>query len=600
MFRSFVVEKTPTFRVRNGVDDIVVRQTGNYESRKSLGVHLNPAGLMKTQLEMLLTKSTKFKECLLANVLSRREAQMLYHGIYLPSVTYPMAVTHFTEAECHTIETGFIQALLPRMGYARSIATPIRRAPSPWGGVGLRSLYGEQSVATIQLALRSLRSDTNPGKALTINLSWAQAYSGLSQPLWENPHAICPPVPEPWVMGIRKVLAKIDGKIILENKSIWSPQRENDWYIMDRVMTLPCLTNADIEGINACRRYLQSITAADVTDDAGTHVKPDFLTGDIWLDPANIKGEMFNQVKPDQGAWRSWRRFWKQMTDGRDYQLLVPLRSWIIPARECRHKPAWVWDRNNSALYQKDPLGDYRKLQSNPRRYVVVPAVIEPSTPDGYPVYAIDLGGQFVVRHNYQVQVDFQGNADSWETYILTWEAWERELLSTITLHSSPQEAMHHLNEGLVFIASDGSVLDCISAAFGVTIFNATTQTAILHIKGPAPGSRPSSYRAEAYGALAALRAVWRLSQFSAIPSTSNLCHWIDNSALVRRLRREIQRRYPDPQSTLHPDWDVVQCKNNKAYLLSDKTCEGSNPPRASDGSEERAWPSYVIPLRNI
>ena len=83
--------------------------------------------------------------------------------------------------------------------------------------------------------------------------------------------------------------------------------------------------------------------------------------------------------------------------------------------------------------------------------------------------------------------MDFQGSADSWETYILTWEAWERELLSLITLHSSRQEAMQQLNNGLVFIASDGSVLDRTSAAFGVTIFNATTHTAILQIKGPAP-----------------------------------------------------------------------------------------------------------------
>ena len=80
-------------------------------------------------------------------------------------------------------------------------------------------------------------------------------------------------------MGIRNVLAKIDGKIILEDKFIWPTQRENDWYIMDRVMALSCFTNADIEGINACRRYLQSVTAADAADEAGTHIKSDFITG---------------------------------------------------------------------------------------------------------------------------------------------------------------------------------------------------------------------------------------------------------------------------------------------------------------------------------
>jgi hypothetical protein len=550
----------PTFRVRNGADNVMVRQTGNYESRKSLGVHLNPAGLMKTQMDTLLAKSNKFKECILANVLSRREAQMLYHGIYLPSVTYPMAMTHLTEAECHTIETGFLQALMPRMGYARTIATAIRRAPSSWGGAGLRPLFGEQSVATVQLALRSLRSQTNPGKALRINLSWAQAYCGLSTALWENPHTPCPHVPEPWIMGIRNVLAKIDGKIILEDKFIWPTQRENDWYIMDRVMALSCFTNADIEGINACRRYLQSVTAADVADEAGTHIKSDFITGTIVMQKVNINGEMFNQPRPDQGAWRSWRRFWKQTTDGNDYRLLVPLRSWIVPAIECRHKPTWVWDPTRFALYHKDSLGDYRQLQLNPRRYVVVPAVIEPATPSGYPVCAVDLGGQFVVRHTYQVAVDFQEGVDSWANYILTMDAWERELLSLVTLSLPPHAAMNQINDGLVFIASDGSVLNRTSASFGVTIYNATTQTNILQAKGPAPGSRPSSFRAEAYGALAALRAVWRLSQYTTILPSSTICHWIDNSALVRRLQRELKRAYQDPHATLQPDWDVIQC----------------------------------------
>jgi len=267
-----------------------------------------------------------------------------------------------------------------------------------------------------------------------------------------------------------------------------------------------------------------------------------------------------NQPRPDQGAWRLWRRFWKQTTDGNDYRLLVPPRSWIVPAIECRHKPTWVWDPTRFALYHKDSLGDYRQLQLNPRRYVVVPAVIEPATPSGYPVCAVDLGGQFMVRHTYQVAVNFQDGIDSWANYILTMDAWERELLSLVTFFLPPHAAMNQINDGLVFVASDGSVVNRTSASFGVTIYNATIQTNILQVKGPAPGSRPSSFRAEAYGALAALRAVWRLSQYTTILPSSTICHWIDNSALVRRLQRELKRAYQDPHATLQPDWDVVQC----------------------------------------
>ena len=74
---------------------------------------------------------------------------------------------------------------------------------------------------------------------------------------------------------------------------------------------------------------------------------------------------------------------------------------------------------------------------------------------------------------------------------------------------------MHQLNDSLVFMASDGSVLERTSASFGVTIYNATNNKTILQSKGPAPGCRPSLFRGEAYGALAALRAVLEiLSQY--------------------------------------------------------------------------------------
>jgi len=141
--------RTPIIQVRNGDDEIVVTQTGNYESRKSLGVHLNPAGTMKKQMEVLRSKSRKFTECLMSNVLSRREATMMYYGIYLPSTTYPMAVTHLTEDECHQIETPFLQVLIPRVVYARTMSRAIRYAPLAWGGAGFRTLYGEQTVASI-------------------------------------------------------------------------------------------------------------------------------------------------------------------------------------------------------------------------------------------------------------------------------------------------------------------------------------------------------------------------------------------------------------------------------------------------------------------
>jgi len=76
---------------------------------------------------------------------------------------------------------------------------------------------------------------------------------------------------------------------------------------------------------------------------------------------------------------------------------------------------------------------------------------------------------------------------------------------------------------------------------------------------GAAPGIKPSSFRAEAYGALAVLRVIWRLSHFTGKELSLSLRHWINNLGLVRRINSELKRQYPDPYSTLHPDWDVIQ-----------------------------------------
>ena len=546
-------------RVRNGDQEVQIPQTGNYESRKTLGVHLNPAGVMTTQIKMLQKKSQKFEECVLANVLTRREAQMLYHAIYLPSVTYPMAVTHMKAVECHQIETKFLQALLPRMGFPRTMSTAIRQAPASWGGAGLRPLYCEQSVATIELAMRSLRSVTNPSKALRINLSWAQAYSGLSQDLWEYPSARCPPVPEQWIMGIRTALSSFNGRIVLENKLSWPAQRANDWHIMDEAMKQLDFKTAQVEGINACRRFLQCVTAADLSNDAGTHILPHFLNGNVEIDSGEFSGELFNQPKPGAKAWRSWRKFWRRYTTGSAHRLRTPLRSWILPAGQCRRRPHWVYEPTSKYLYQRYHRGCYRQLHSTDEKYQVVPTVLECQTPPGYPVRVLELGESFLVLRNYQLPVDFQETGDSWSTYLLSLDEWERNLLAHVTLYATPAETMYFLNDGVVFAASDGSVLKMTSGSFGLVLVHVQTKTTIATAMGAAPGFQPSSFRAEAYGALAVLRLIWRLSAFTGIVLSTTLRHWIDNNALVRRISYEARRRYPNPRSTLQPDWDVTQ-----------------------------------------
>ena len=137
-----------------------------------------------------------------------------------------------------------------------------------------RSCHVEQSILVIGIASRHLRSpSTQTGKMVRIALSWAQAYASVSWSLWEFPGRPIPAIPTPWIVGVSKALASMQAKIMQEDKCIPPKLRAQDWYIiMEKAMDLGEFSNQEIDDINACHRYYQAITAADITDDKGTKI----------------------------------------------------------------------------------------------------------------------------------------------------------------------------------------------------------------------------------------------------------------------------------------------------------------------------------------
>ena len=76
--------------------------------------------------------------------------------------------------------------------------------------------------------------------------------------------------------------------------------------------------------------------------------------------------------------------------------------------------------------------------------------------------------------------------------------------------------------------------------------------------KWSSPGGQISSFRAEAYGVLAALRLLYHLSKFTGIKLNQRVRHWIDNAGLVKRIRNMLTFSQQFPNATLAPDWDVM------------------------------------------
>ena len=537
-----------------------VQHRSNYCSHRTLGCHVNPANTMVAQRKALQTKSDAAAAILTTHILSQSDTKVYYNSYYLPSITYPFPVTSLTEEECINIQNKFMQTIVRKCGYNTHMKLEIRYAPTSYGGAGFRPLYVEQGIAQILTAIKHLRTPSGqPGKLLHIALSWAQAYIGTSRFIWLAPHQTIPNHPASWIESIRIFLKKINGSIQLEENNNIVPKklRERDVFIMDIAMQQSYSTGT-IERINACRRYLQAITLADITDATGARLLPGVTQGTIESPKATMTAERFNQQKPQPSAWKTWRKFLKTITTTKG-RLKIPLQRWIVKHEDCRKRPRFIHDPGKDILYKHHQEDQYCPLQYDQagRYYTALEARPTTTQAEGYPVHALDLGNKFRPIYNYkQHKQPKNKNTITFEDYITELPQWERTLLSTMELHKDPATIMTLLNAGEPYVGTDGSVINQ-AGSYGY-VGKSHDHVSLFRGRGPAAGTNMTSFRAEAYGALAVYRFLLRLSEYTEIPLRTNIKHYIDNRSVVKRIRAAQTQKYNAPNRTLAPDWDVV------------------------------------------
>ena len=76
---------------------------------------------------------------------------------------------------------------------------------------------------------------------------------------------------------------------------------------------------------------------------------------------------------------------------------------------------------------------------------------------------------------------------------------------------------------------------------------------------GPVSGSLPSSFQAEAYGLLSYLRFLYRISQYTHAPLTTETIIYTDSASLIAKIREIMKWPYFFPNAMMDPDWDVLQ-----------------------------------------
>ena len=80
----------------------------------------------------------------------------------------------------------------------------------------------------------------------------------------------------------------------------------------------------------------------------------------------------------------------------------------------------------------------------------------------------------------------------------------------------------------------------------------------LVHCVGSVRGLNPSSFRAEATGVLSALRFVTRFLEYHNLPQHKSYTHYTDSQSLLDRLNAIKKHDKYFANSTLEPDWDIV------------------------------------------
>src|SRR5512145_2699248 len=110
-------------------------------------------------------------------------------------------------------------------------------------------------------------------------------------------------------------------------------QRDNDVYLMDKVLTTPKMSPADIRKFNYCRLYLGAVTLADITNAAGTHIDASIYDGHK-IERSNMpcrNWHLVHQKNPNNTSWAVWRRILRSFTTtpkGTTLKLSQPLGNW--------------------------------------------------------------------------------------------------------------------------------------------------------------------------------------------------------------------------------------------------------------------------------
>ena len=244
--------------------------------------------------------------------------------------------------------------------------------------------------------------------------------------------------------------------MIFNNNTASNLLRTNDRFIMDIVMGQTQWSRKQIIQINSCRRYLQAQSLADITTMLGTRLQSHVFQALTLPNPSTIRISRFNQSRPGQHAWVTWRKFLRTICDANGV-LQTALGDWIADYTQLRHWPPHLYDPTTDQLYSYHESNMYKSHQrihpgifSGTATGLACPA-------QGYPVFTYMANGTLRTTKNFIAYDQERVPHHTYPNVFPHLDPWEKELLESCQILAPLREIREMILMAKLETCSDGS-----------------------------------------------------------------------------------------------------------------------------------------------
>ena len=204
--------------------------------------------------------------------LNTAEAWSMLTGRIIPSVTYPMSVTTFTETQCKSMNTIIDKIMINKLRLNRHMPKAVVYAPLTLGGIGYPSFQIIQDQKGILTMLKHFRWNGTVANDMLTVLSAIQLIAGWTTPIFEDTTTRLDYIQQGWFTHQRSRMGRMQATMWIEHQ--WCPdiQRVHDRALMQAFLAIPNITRSRLMRANLVRIYLRVITIAELANTTGTHI----------------------------------------------------------------------------------------------------------------------------------------------------------------------------------------------------------------------------------------------------------------------------------------------------------------------------------------